>query len=162
MWMIFKCIEVNLVEKYLNLTMTKEDLRKRISPITAHDNSVMSQSELREHTYDGAKREKMKVTQCFAFAWLVERRACLLWLVEARTIHSETFTEQLNKSLCSCVAFSKAKICAKTEGLKGKKKNIFKPFDNSRFFFVNKSLRDFFLLYRVLYVCLHMWCVVSL
>lgn len=66
--MIFKCIEVNLVEKYLNLTMTKEDLRKRISPITARDNSVMSQSELREHTYDGAKREKMKVTQCFAFA----------------------------------------------------------------------------------------------
>lgn len=101
----------------------------------------MSQSELREHTYNGAKRWKMKVTH--AFAWLVEQRACLLWLVEARTIHSETFTEQLDKSLCSCVAFSKTKTCAKTEVLKGKKNNIFKPFENSRFFFVSKSLRGF-------------------
>ena len=75
--------------------MTKEDLRKSISPITARDNSVMSQSELREHTYNGAKRGKMKVTHCLAFAWLVEQRPLLLWLVEARrTIHSETFTEQ--------------------------------------------------------------------
>lgn len=48
--------------------MTKEDLRKRISPITASVNSVMSQSELREHTYNGAKRGKMKVTHCLAFA----------------------------------------------------------------------------------------------
>jgi len=48
--------------------MTKEDLRKRVSPITASVNSVMSQSELREHTYNGAKRGKMEVTHCLAFA----------------------------------------------------------------------------------------------